>query len=242
MDNQLQKTGQQALTANQQRLQSSLTFKNLIIQAAANDQKAKNDLQAITARLMPQGKPTYTEVVNYAPIAALIAEKGYQEMHMVVGLMLTDLNSALNVVRPMNETQIQDAAHMMVDECGDFRLEDYHMMFQMARRGQLVKIMDRLDINIISQMMDEYYLKRRLAGQLKQENEHITYEQSIDKEVTPEELEEANRRVQEMMQAWKEDKRSDDEAFMQRRQEQIENFARLYKLDFDEIKKQFTKK
>ena len=64
-----------------------------------------------------------------------------------------------------------ESASMLIDECGNFRLQDYTMMFTMAKRGQLVKIRDRIDISVITQLLDEYWKRRNFAGMKLQESE-----------------------------------------------------------------------
>jgi hypothetical protein len=43
-----------------------------------------------------------------------------------------DFCSSINVLRNMNEDQMIEAAAMLIAECGNFRLEDYVMMFSMG--------------------------------------------------------------------------------------------------------------
>ncbi|MBK7885497.1 MAG: hypothetical protein IPJ81_18160 [Chitinophagaceae bacterium] len=85
--------------------------------------------------------------------------------------MIKDFCSSLNVVRNMNEDQMIEAAAMLLDECENFRLEDYMIMFSMAKRGELVKIMDRIDLQVITAMLDEYFTRRKLAAINKVDNE-----------------------------------------------------------------------
>lgn len=113
---------------------------------------------------MPQGKPNYLEMVNYPMIKQLVHQNGMPMMHKVLFLLVKDFCASMNVVRNMNEEQMIESASMLLDECGNFRLEDYVMMFQMAKRGDLVKIMDRIDMQKITEMLDEYWKRRHDAG------------------------------------------------------------------------------
>lgn len=120
---------------------------------------------------MPAGKPTYLEVVKYPKIIDLAREHGKSVMIKVLFLLVKDFCGSLNVVRNMNEDQMIECAAMLLDECDNFRLEDYVMMFKMAKQGQLIKIRDRVDLEVVSEIMDEYWLRRRRAGQAYQEQE-----------------------------------------------------------------------
>lgn len=131
---------------------------------------AKMELIIMTSALMPHGKPALLEMRNYPQIAALAAEHGRKSLLKVIFLIIQNFCSSVNVVRNMSEDQMIEAAAMMLDECGNFRLEDYQLMFAMAKRGQLVRIMDRIDISLISQMMDEYWRVRNAAGRAKEED------------------------------------------------------------------------
>lgn len=129
------------------------------------------ELLSMSSGLMPAGKPTYLEVIKFPMIKNLIDEYGSKTMMKVLFLQVKDFCSSMNVVRNMNEDQMIESAAMLIDECGNFRIEDYVMMFQMAKRGDLVKIMDRIDINVITQMLDVYWEKRRDAAINNQDNE-----------------------------------------------------------------------
>lgn len=120
---------------------------------------------------MPSGKPTFLEVIQYPMIKDLTQEHGKKTMMKVLFLMVKDFCSSMNVVRNMNEDQMIESSAMLLDECDNFRMEDYVMMFQMGKRGDLVKIMDRIDINMITQMMDSYWERRRDAAINQQEQE-----------------------------------------------------------------------
>ncbi len=126
----------------------------------------KMALIEITSTLMPHGKPLYAEVAKYRQITALVAQYGRKTILKAIMLMVKDFCNSVNVVRNMNEDQMIEAAAMMLDECGNFRLEDYQMMFSMGKRGQFpsAKLMDRVDIQYISLMMDEYWIMRHRAG------------------------------------------------------------------------------
>lgn len=130
---------------------------------------AKLELIQLSSGLMPAGKPSFLEVVQYPKISDLVQKNGTSVMLKVVFLMVKDFCNSLNVVRNMNEGQMIESASMLLDECDNFRLEDYVMMFSLAKRGDLVKIYDRIDISVITQMMDEYYLRRKRAGKVAQD-------------------------------------------------------------------------
>lgn len=125
----------------------------------------------VVAELMPAGEPKHLEVIKYPMVRTLISEQGRPRMLLMLSIMIRDFCSSVNVVRNMNEDQIIEAAAMLLDECGNFRLEDYTMMFALAKRGQLVKIYDRIDIQVINEILDKYWEQRNAAGKRAQQEE-----------------------------------------------------------------------
>lgn len=108
-------------------------------------------------------------------VSALLLEHGRAMMQTVMFALLKDFCGSINVVRNMTEDQMIDAAAMLLDECGNFRLEDYAMMFTMAKRGQLSindgkGLMDRMDMEQLGKLIEVYWEKRNAAGNRAQDN------------------------------------------------------------------------
>lgn len=118
-----------------------------------------------TRALMPQGKPNFPDVIKYPKIQSLVAEVGFNGVQKMVFMLIRDLCNNVNVVRNMSEDQMIELAGVMVDECGNYRLEDYVMFFASVKRGRYGLIRDRLDMQTILNMLDDYYLDRRQVGQ-----------------------------------------------------------------------------
>ena len=139
--------------------------------------KAKLELVVLTSELMPNGKPNFLSVIKYPMIKSLITTtEGKMRLMGIVTLLIKDFCSSFNVVRNMNENQMIEAASMLLDECDNFRLEDYVMMFQMGKRGELFNVHDRIDLQVITAMLDKYWEIRHKAG----ENEIVTEINHID--------------------------------------------------------------
>lgn len=132
-----------------------------------NKQEAKLELMEIVSGLMPAGRADYLAVVKYPAIAKLKETQGKKNIIKAVFLLVKDFCDSMNVVRNMNEEQMIEAAAMLTDECGTFRLEDYLAMFAMAKRGKLVKIYDRIDMQVISGIVDAYDVASIEAAQNK---------------------------------------------------------------------------
>lgn len=115
---------------------------------------------------MPDGVPNFEPIRSFPTIKALCEsiKDGRKNMRAVLFNMVKNLSESINVVRNLTEDQMIEIASLLLDECGDFRLEDYQMMFTLAKRNKLVKFRDRIDITIVSEMLDEYWLLRKKEG------------------------------------------------------------------------------
>lgn len=142
-------------------------------------QEGKVDLITLTSELMPKGVPNLLGVVKYPQIERLGQEIGKKGVLLLILTLVKDLCSSINVVRNMSEDQMLETASMLLDECGDFRLEDYVIMFSMLKRGQLVKIYDRIDTGLVGDAMNEYWFMRRNAGRRHQEEEVNHFEDKL---------------------------------------------------------------
>lgn len=126
---------------------------------------ARAEIFRITAELMPAGKPNYTAVIRYPKISDLVQELGEPVMGTILSEIIRQFCASLNVARNMNAQQIVEAAAMLLNECDNFRLEDYVVMFQMAKRGDLgVNFYERIDIETIARIMDAFWDRRHDAG------------------------------------------------------------------------------
>jgi hypothetical protein len=160
----MEQSNQLAKMSNSQTFTQQLEI-CLIKMQQGSSMEAKMDFMVLASELMPQGKPQFLSVIKYPKIQQLIQSKGKKIMLALAVTLVKDFCDSLNVVRNMNQSQMLEAANMLLDECDNFRLEDYVMMFQMAKRGELADIRDRIDLQLIADMLDTYWLKRKEAGE-----------------------------------------------------------------------------
>ncbi len=128
-------------------------------------QDAKMEFLVTVSELMPNGKPDYLGVIKYPMLKDLVKHDGKKQWLAILTILVKDFCASMNVIRNMNEDQMIEAAAMLVDECDNFRLEDYVMMFQLAKRGELFQIRDRIDLQVITEILDAYWQKRHTAGE-----------------------------------------------------------------------------
>jgi hypothetical protein len=183
----------------------------------------KIELAEITSKLLPEGKPDFAVIRNHQPIKMLEKSIERKVLRATIYMMVKSFCESINVIRNMNEDQMIDCASMMLDECGTFRLEDYQVMFTMAKRGKIGKIMDRLDISVISQLLDEYWTIRNEYGKREQERQFdtITLTTNQNAEFVPKEkVLEAFKQLQEARKEF-ESKEPDETESEQRRKERL---------------------
>lgn len=225
--------------------------------------KDKLELIELTSELMPNGNPDFRIIRHTQPIKSLIDSYGKRDVRFMIFEMVKDFCESFNVVRNMREDQMIESAAFLIDDCGDMRLEDFHMMFTLAKRGRLIKIMDRIDIDIIGKIYDAYYIMRSDAGRRIQEEEFEKYERYLrirppegsknddDKE---NEMESRFGKLVGIMKAWNEEdeerkkaeriKKSEDSAENRRlaeeaKQKKIAEYAKLENVDFEKIREEF---
>lgn len=141
--------------------------------------EARMQLAERVTQLAPNGHPNFREIKNLTPVRYLINAGNQREVSKVLFRLVKDFCASINVVRNMNELQMIDSVQMLMDECSDFRIEDYLMMFTLAKRGKLVKVYDRLDASIISQIVEEYDAIRFDAGRKIQTEDEIAKRQEL---------------------------------------------------------------
>lgn len=123
--------------------------------------------------LMPGGNPDFSIIRARPTIEQMKSwpvEQGFgpANLHkLLIGLLRNFCNS-VNVPRDknMNEDQMIEAAGFLLDECDNYRIEDYVMMFTLAKRGKLEvgktgRIFDRVDISLIADFKANYELLRQ---------------------------------------------------------------------------------
>ena len=137
-------------------------------------------LVELATELLPKGNADFMAVKKYKPIRFLIEKElaTLSDIRCTLLVLVKNFSESMNVVRNLNETQAVEITEMLIDECGDFRLEDYFIMFQLAKRGKIGDIRDRIDIQLISKLIDEYWQYRNVEGQrlLKVQDEMLAQE------------------------------------------------------------------
>ena len=214
--------------------------------------ESKNELMDIVSDLMPGGSPRFMDVKQFISVAKLVESYNRKTISKVLFLLVKDFCDTLNVKQNMSEDQMIEAARLLLDECGKFRLEDYLVMFTLGKRGHLVKIYERIDLNVISQMIDVYYHRMRTAENEFYESQVIDDERRWNEKptapTTEEEKEMSDRfgKLLGVMEAWKEDpdlrSENDDTRRAAENQKKIQEYAATNNVDIDAIYEEYKEK
>jgi hypothetical protein len=122
-----------------------------------------NYLTAVRS-LMINGKPDFELSAKAKPISYLVKEFGFGKVQKLVFLMIKDFCDSVNVVRNMTEDQMIEASAILIDEADNMRLEDYAVFFAGCKKGDYGIIRDRIDLQTIQSMLDDFWLYRHQVG------------------------------------------------------------------------------
>ena len=129
--------------------------------------EGKLELAKYHAQLIPGGKPDYLVTIQYPKLGKLIEEHGTKNIIKSIFLLIKDFCNSFNVVRNMSEDQIIDCSMVIIQkyEKDNYRLEDFVQFFQAAKTGSYGKIYDRIDTQIIFEMLEVHGQRRYESGE-----------------------------------------------------------------------------
>lgn len=93
-------------------------------------------------------------------LSVISAHKGKEFTTQVVGLLISDMSKAYNVIRPLTGDQIADLAFEIVTDYYFMKLEDFCAFLHLCRKGKYGRVLDRLDPGLINEWFAAYMLQR----------------------------------------------------------------------------------
>ena len=116
---------------------------------------------------MPKGTPNFELIIAGDTLIKVHQDIGFSGIIKSVSLMLSNLCSAFNVSKNMNKDQILDYAITLVEQNQhgteddpSFRIEDFAVFFEYARRGNYGKPFDYVDATLIQEWLLKYKEER----------------------------------------------------------------------------------
>lgn len=148
------------------------------------------ELIKLTDQLTPAGNPDFKMVAAMPPIKDIVSQDGPEAMLFVLSAIIRNFCASVNVVRNMSTGQILMAANTLLQECKNYRVEDFVLMFDMAMKGKIKPndgrgIMDRLDLTVIVDIWNIYDGIRYASAEQIQEEQVAADEKFLD-EINPE--------------------------------------------------------
>lgn len=115
-------------------------------------------------------------------MVGLVTQYGKEKIHGLLIVMLTDFCNFYNVIRPMSAIQIVDCAFELINTSIEdyLGIEDFTIFFQGAKNGKYGKIYDRLDQQIIFDMLEMYRQERHEKYMSVKEEKESNYKAAGD--------------------------------------------------------------
>jgi hypothetical protein len=147
----------------------------------------KLQLMESVTQLMPFGKPDFASVRYYPSVRQMQEKSGYEGLHKALFLLVKDFCDSMGFEKTLNELQQIEAASYLLDECDNFRLEDYVMMFALAKRGKLgVTLYNAINLDAIQRIYSAYWAMRSDAGEQLLQNQVLEDENRwLDRRIAP---------------------------------------------------------
>jgi hypothetical protein len=104
----------------------------------------------------------------------LTKKLGIKDMGKILMAEITKFQNCYNVVRPMNPDQIAQCAYSLIQTAEEdyLSLEDVILFLEGAKQGKYGKVYDRLDQQIIFEMMEQYRDERHRTFMRFKEEQH----------------------------------------------------------------------
>lgn len=111
----------------------------------------------------------------HARIPNLTHVYGFENIHKLIGALLTAFNESLNLVRPMTPEQIFECSRelVMTTEEDQLSIEDYVLFFKGAKEGKYGRVFDRMDQQTIFEMLEQYREQRHKEFLKIKETKHL---------------------------------------------------------------------
>lgn len=106
------------------------------------------------------GNPNFLLHFKRPSIEFLRARMEEKQLMKVLYLVVSDFCRSINVAQNMNEDQVLEACYWLLTDSRSFWIEDYILMFDLVKKGKLVKIYNRIDRFVISEIREAYWQLR----------------------------------------------------------------------------------
>lgn len=108
-------------------------------------------------------------------LPGLVEQYGAKRIHQLLVVLLTEFCNTFNVIRPMSANQIVSCASEILNTSNEdyLSMEDLTIFFQGAKTGKYGKVYDRLDQQMIFEMLEIYRQERHEQYQNIKDEQHV---------------------------------------------------------------------
>lgn len=150
----------------------------LLLNAIAKDQPMQ--LLGAVRKYYSRGVIDFEKVLSidaFARVPNLTHVYGFEMIHKLVAVLLTQFNNSMNLIRPLTGEQVVEISEalVMTAEEDQLSMEDLVLFFKGAREGKYGKIYDRLDQQMVFQILEEYRQQRHEAYRRSEEARHLQF-------------------------------------------------------------------
>jgi hypothetical protein len=124
--------------------------------------------------------PDYSKLMSI-PVTDRVPElskkMGVENMGKIIMAEVTKFQNCFNVIRPMNAFQIAECAYAIIQSAEEdyLSLEDLILFFAGAKQSKYGKVYDRLDQQVIFEMLEVYRQERHATYLAMKEEQHSNH-------------------------------------------------------------------
>lgn len=144
-----------------------------------NSIRVRDDFQisCIVSSYIKAGAPQFPLLLQTPlqdRIPGLAAKYGNKRIHALIVILVTNFCNGLNLIRPMTESQIVSCSFELMNTASEDQLsvEDLAVFFQGAITGKYGRILDRMDQQILFELLENYRQERHISYSNYQEERH----------------------------------------------------------------------
>jgi hypothetical protein len=145
-----------------------------------NSIRVQDDFQisSIVSSYIKAGTPQFALLLQTPlgdRIPGLAAKYGSKRIHALIVILVTNFCNNLNLIRPMTESQIVSCSFELMNTASEDQLsiEDLTVFFNGAVAGKYGRILDRMDQQILFELLENYRQERHISYSRLQEERHI---------------------------------------------------------------------
>lgn len=130
---------------------------------------------------------TITDIIQSQnpSVIRVVKENGEQIAISMIRTLIVDVVKFFNLGKSMGASQVHQTAELILEAYGQYKFDDWKLCFKMAKLGQLGKVYDRIDGNVIFDWFDKYLEIRFAEFETARAKENRILNEPIKADPTP---------------------------------------------------------